>query len=78
MIKEIKIIPRPQAYKFTKGGYDFICEMTWRNEINVHPIDALICDLEECIIQLKHVPKFKIEKPFELPPLKPENEEPKE
>ena len=74
MDKRIEIRQMPLRYKFIKNNMEFTCEMTWRDEKQVDVVNALIADLEECILQLKQVPQFKVEKPFELPPMRPEDE----
>lgn len=68
---KINIRPVPSVYNFIKNGYEFQCIIDWRYDEAVHPIDSLILDLEECLSQLKQMPRFEIKKPFGLPPLNP-------
>ena len=71
MCAKIEIEPTPRVYTFNVNGYSFKCSIDWKERIGLHPVDILIEELEECLGQLKQMPKFGVEKPFKLPPLAP-------
>ena len=68
---KVTIKPTPRQYNFNIGGYDFQCFVDWKSDLGVHPIEMLI-DLEECLAQLRVMPRSKVEEAFKLPPLSPD------
>lgn len=72
-MSRVTIHPKPRVYSFEVNGYGFVCQMDWRSDEGLRPIDILIRDLEECVAQLKSMPEFKVVPPFSLPPLAPED-----
>lgn len=77
---KLTIIPSARRYTFSINGYDFIVDVEHKDYHNAHPIDILICELEAVIGTIKGTPRFKLQeplqlksKPFELPPVNPEN-----
>lgn len=70
---KITVRSNPRVYNFDINGTLFTCQIDWKENLGVRPIDILISELEECLEQLKMMPQFSIDKPFSLPPLKPED-----
>lgn len=66
------IKPSPRVYSFVVNGMEFQCFVDWREDAGIYPQQILIRDLEECLEQLKIMPRFRVEEQFKLPPLKPE------
>ena len=70
-MSKIKVRGLGRSYTFLVNQVEFQCQVDWKEENDLAPVDILIRDLEDIIVQLRKSPQFKVEKPFTLPPTNP-------